>query len=225
MLLGEAFFARAEPWYAQPAFRRHATPDLVAAATCAVLLLPPLQATSFAEGMGQAVALQVILAFLDLPIVYALTILLRWRPPFALLVALVVAIYALEGAWFCLQMADKPQGITLAFALLLLLPLALRAISMSFALRDRESAAMMGVLSVSLVMPWMISFGLVALPLATVFGLQREIEGSGAVDILPAAWNAMGVLYFSLVAMMRWVVATHATAPTPHPEAGGAMMP
>jgi hypothetical protein len=225
MLLGEAFFARAGPWYAQPEFRRHAGPDLVAAATCAVLLLPPLQATSPAEGMGQAVAVQVILAFLDLPIVYALTILLRRRPPFALLVALVVAIYAAEGAWFCLQMAGKPQGITLAFALVLLLPLALRAISMSFALRDGETAAMMGVLSVSLVMPWMISFGLVALPLATVFGLQRESEGSGAVDILPVAWNAMGVLYFSLVALMRWVVATHATAPTPHPEAGRAMMP
>jgi hypothetical protein len=183
-------------------FRRHAGPDLLAAATCAVLLLPPLAATSTAQGMADAVGLQVLLAFFDLPIVLLVALLAPPRWPLAVSAGAIVLVYAVEGGWLC-HLALRTRAFDFGFVALFLLPIALRATSLIGALREGERAATMALLSLGLVLPWMLSFVLVALPLASWAGLETVDPASGASRLHAAAWLAMGVLHFTLAALLR----------------------
>jgi hypothetical protein len=198
-------------WWRHAGLRRHAGPDLVAALTCAVLLLPPLAGSGVAQGMAQAVGLQVLLAFFDLPIVFVVAMLAPPRLPRGVAAGAIVLVYALEGGYLA-RLALRTRDFDLGFASLFLLPLALRAASMIAALRDGETAATMAVLSLGLVMPWMLSFALVALPLASWAGLETVDPASGVSTIHPPAWLAMGILYFALAALMRAFVGLQAGA-------------
>jgi len=162
------------------------------------MLLPPLLHTSLAQGMGDAVSLQVLLAFFDLPIVFVIAMLAPPRLPRAVVAVAIVVVYSVEGGYLChLALRNRDFG----FASLFLLPIALRAASLIAALRDGETAAMMAGLSLCLVMPWMLAMVLVALPLASWAGMETIDPASGASVIHASARNAMGILYFALAGL------------------------
>ena len=175
---------------------------MFAAVTCAAMLLPPLLGTSLAQGMADAVSLQVLLAFFDLPIVFVMAMLAPPRLPRALVAVAIVLVYSVEGGYLC-HLALRTRDFDVGFVSLFLLPLALRAASLIAALRDGETATMMAVVSLGLVMPWMLAMILVAVPLASWAGMETIDPASGASVIHASAWNAMGILYFALAGLMR----------------------
>ena len=201
-LLQRAFPGAAWPWWRDPRFRRHAGPDLLAAAACAVLLLPPIAFSSFAHGMSQAVAVQCLFAFIDMPIVYVLAFLAPPRVPRWLAIGALLLAYGAQAAVFSWY-AWQGRGLDAGFVLVFLLPIALRALALARAIDEGETATMMAVLSLCTIMPWMLTMFLIAVPLGTFAGLEHD-PGTGVVTLLPPAWNAKGVAYFTLVASMRW---------------------
>ena len=210
-LLRHVFPGVSWPWWRDPRFRRHAGPDLIAAATCALLLLPLWAYSSFAQGLADAVALQAILAFVDLPLVFVVAIVAPPRAPRWLGVAGITLAYGAVSAGF-LWLALQAQALSLPFVLLFLLPIALRAKVLVNAINDGENATTLSILSICTLIPWVLSLILVAEPLGTGFGLQTPTPGSDSMTLLAPAWNAMGVLYFTLVALMRWSAALQAVA-------------
>jgi hypothetical protein len=204
-LLQRAFPRAQWPWWRDPRFRRHAGPDLLSALACAVLLLPPFAFSSFAHGMSQAVAVQCLFAFIDMPILYVLAFLSPPRVPRWLAVGALLLVYGAQAAVFSWY-AWKGSGLDAGFVLVFLLPVALRALALARAIDDGETATTMAVLSLGTIMPWMLTMVLIAVPLGTFAGLERANPGTDVVTLLPPAWNAMGVAYFTLVALMRWFV-------------------